>query len=428
MVAGSLAGVSVRAAAGPLPVPTERWTAAQARRTAIAAQGLAAARPEGAPTTRHLQRVVDAVGLLQIDSIQVLARSHTLPLFSRLGPYDPELLRRAAESSPRRLVEYWAHEASYVPPSTHRLLRWRMARAASDAWGSVRSVVTEHPGVVEAVRAEVTAGGAQTARELEAALAHDAPRARDHWGWNWSAVKRACEHLFFTGELTAAGRTASFERRYDLTERVLPPEVAAAPDPDEADAVRGLVEVSARALGVADEPALRDYFRLKPEPSRRAVAELVEAGTLVPVEVAGWGRPAYRWADAPRPRRAAARALLSPFDSLVFFRQRTEELFGVRVRLEVYTPAEQRVHGYYVLPFLLGDAVVGRVDLKADRARGVLVVLASHREAWAPPETASELAAELASMAAWLGLGDVEVAPRGDLAEDLRAAVRRRGR
>ncbi|PWJ54816.1 hypothetical protein SAMN06264364_10520 [Quadrisphaera granulorum] len=406
-----------------LPAPAERWTAAQARRTAIAAQGLAAPRPVSVLTVRHLQRVVDAVGLLQIDSIQVLARSHTLPLFSRLGPYDVDLLRRAAEQRPRRLVEYWAHEASFVPPATHRLLRWRMARAASDAWGSVRSVVVEHPGIVDAVRAEVAAAGPMTARELEVALAHDAPRARDHWGWNWSAVKRACEHLFFTGELTAAGRTTAFERRYDLTERVLPPEVASAPDPDEADAVRGLVEISARALGVADEPALRDYFRLKPEPSRRAIAELVEGGSLVPVTVQGWNRPAYRWIDAPRPRRVAARALLSPFDSLVFFRPRTEELFGVRLRLEVYTPAAQRVHGYYVLPFLLGDSLVARVDLKADRARGVLVVLAAHREPWAPPETAAELAAELSSMAAWLGLDDVEVMPRGDLADDLARTV-----
>jgi len=400
----------------------ETMTAAQARRTAIAAQGLAAARP-AAPTARHLQRVVDAVGVLQIDSIQVLARSHTLPLFSRLGPYDPELLRRAAEERPRRLVEYWAHEASFVVPATHRLLRWRMARAASDAWGSVRSVVSEHPGVVEAVRAEVTAGGPMTARELEAALAHDAPRARDHWGWNWSAVKRACEHLFFTGELTAAGRTASFERRYDLAERVLPPEVASAPDPSEADAVRALVALSARALGVADETSLRDYFRLRPGPSRAAVAELVEDGALVPVDVRGWARPAYRWSTAPRPRRVEARALLSPFDSLVWHRPRTEELFGARVRLEVYTPAAQRVHGYYVLPFLLGDALVARVDLKADRTRGVLVVLAAHAEPQAPPETAPELAAELGELARWLGLGGVEVAPRGDLAARLRGAV-----
>ncbi|PPK97824.1 hypothetical protein CLV92_103359 [Kineococcus xinjiangensis] len=395
---------------------------AQARRAALAAQGFR--RRPARPGPAHLQRVVDRVGVVQIDSVNVLARSHYLPFFSRLGPYDRALLDRACGAGRRtrggcRFVEYWAHEASLVAPETHRLLRWRMARAAQDAWSSMRGVAREAPALLDDVLAAVAARGPSTARQLEAELIGAGPLARrEHWGWNWSQVKAACEHLFWAGALTSAGRAQQFERRYELPERVLPPHVVAAADPTPEEAARQLVGIAARALGVATEPSLRDYFRLRPEQSRQAVAELCEAGELLPVAVRGWSRPALLYAGAALPR-VRARALLSPFDSLVWHRPRTEELWGFRFRLEVYVPAHARVHGYYVLPFLLGEDLVARVDLKADRAGGALLVQAAWAEPAAPPETAAELAAELRDLAGWLGLAAVRVAGAGDLAPAL---------
>jgi uncharacterized protein YcaQ len=371
------------------------------------------------PDRRALRRVLGRVGALQIDSVNVLVRSHYLPLFSRLGPYPVALLERAAYRAPRDLFEYWGHEASLLPVAMHPLLRWRMRRAANEAWGGLRRIQRERPGYVETVLEEVRARGPMGAGELEEGVR---PRRSGPW-WDWHDAKRALECLFWSGQVTSAGRRG-FERLYDLPERVLPATVLRAPTPPEADAQRELVRRSARALGIATERDLRDYFRLGAAEARARVAELVEAGELLPVSVEGWRQRAYLDPGARVPRVVRARALVSPFDSLVWERERTERLFGMRFRLEIYVPAEKRVYGYYVLPFLLGDVLAARVDLKADRAAGVLRVRAAWgQDGHAPAAVAGELAAELRSMAAWLGQDQVEVDDRGDLAPHLRRAL-----
>ena len=409
-----------------MPLPTDRLSLAQARRVALRAQGLDRPRPQlgGPPTMRHLAQVVARLGLLQIDSVNVVARAHLVPAFSRIGPYDTALLARASGQAPRRLVEYWAHEASFIPPETYRLLGWRQRAWRERAWGMTTSVLRTHPLLVDEIRTLVAERGPVTAREVHAEYAAEHPQGRTDWGWNWTVSKRALELLFFMGEVTSAGRNAAFERRYDLTSRVLPAAVVAGPEPSDDDAVRALVEIGARAHGVGTVGCFADYFRIKAAPARRAVHELVEEGVLVPVTVDGWARPTYLHRDAPIPRSATGSALLSPFDPLVFERRRLEELFGTRYRIEIYTPAHQRVHGYYVLPFLHGDRIAARVDLKADRRSGVLLVQAAHAEPAGPEArgrgsdgVVDALAAELRLMAAWLGLNDVVAGPtaHGDL-------------
>ncbi|MGX5654524.1 winged helix-turn-helix domain-containing protein [Geodermatophilus nigrescens] len=402
-----------------MPAPTaERLPAALARRIALAAQGFAEPRPAGVVDSRQLRRTTERLGVVQIDSVNVVSRSHYLPYFSRLGGYRRPVLDDFIGRR-HEVFEFWAHEASYLPVRLHPHLRWRMAAAEEQAWGSMVRIQRERPGYVAEVLDRVRESGPLKASDL-------AEQRPDRPGqmWNWHAGKVALEWLFYTGALTARARTTSFERVYDLTERVLPAAVVQAPTPEPADAVRELVRTAARALGVATERDLRDYFRLRPAQARQAIAELEEAGELAPVEVAGWGVPAWLDPAARRPRWIRARALLSPFDSLVWERPRVERIFGFRYRLEIYTPAAQRVHGYYVLPFLLGDRLVARADLKADRQAGVLRVQAVHaEEAVDRAEVADALAAELRLAASWLELDDVAVAGRGDLAAHLTSVL-----
>jgi hypothetical protein len=392
--------------------PRDSLSLAQARRVALAAQGFADPQPAGAPSGWAVRRLFDRVGLVQIDSVNVLSRAHYLPLYSRVGPYDRGLMDRGAHYAPRKLFEYWGHEASLIPVGLQPLLRWRMERAHDDAWGGMRRVQEERPELVADVLDEVRERGPIAASELEA---EERPKRTGPW-WDWSDVKRAIEFLFWSGQVTSA-RRRGFERLYDVPERVLPAQVIAAPTPSVEEAQRGLVRVAARAMGVASERDLRDYFRLPTAEAKERIAELVEAGELLPVTVEGWRNHAYLDPGARFPRRVDACAVLGPFDSLIWERDRVERLFGFRYRIEIYVPAEKRVHGYYVLPFLLGERLVARVDLKADRQAGVLRVQAAHAEEGAPPETAERLRERLEAMAGWLGLEHgLEVAGRGDLA------------
>ncbi|HSO17339.1 MAG TPA: crosslink repair DNA glycosylase YcaQ family protein [Arthrobacter sp.] len=403
----------------------------QARRIALAAQGLDKVRPAGPVTARAVGRTFARLHLVQIDSVNVLSRSHYLPFFSRLGNYDRTILHRMAGTHPRRMMEYWAHEASFIRPDHFRdLVLWQ-----SRKWVGAHAMDPElRSGVAERVLEALAAGRPMTAAELTARLGHVEDRLQDNWGWNWNVVKRVLEHLFEAGLISAASRTESFERRYTLTAKVLPErldaerhdvDVNAAADVghEPAAALVRLIDAAARAHGIGTLRCFADYFRTPMRASATALEHLVDAGRLLPVTVAGWNKPVYRHVEAKLPRTATGRALLSPFDSLVFERRRLEDLFGFHYRIEIYTPEPKRRFGYYVLPFLLRDGIVARVDLKADRANGLLLARAAHAEPGAPADTAVELAAELQLMAEWLGLDRIVVSPKGDLAPSLADAV-----
>jgi uncharacterized protein YcaQ len=392
-------------------------SAARARRIALAAQGFDVARPTGKVDRRHVRRVFASVGLIQIDSVNVIVRSQELPLFARLGPHRRDLLSAMVDDG--ELFEYWGHEASLLPVELFPLLRWRMDAAGAKAagWNGLIRLAHERPDYVEAIYEEVAERGVVSAGEL------DDPGDKSGPWWGWRHGKQALEYLFWCGRLSARRRT-SFERVYDLTERMIDPEILARPVPSEADAQKELLVRAARAQGIGTARDLADYFRINVPIARKLVAELAEEGRLVPATVEGWRDPAFLHPEARTPRRIDARALLSPFDSLVWERARTERLFGFRYRLEIYTPAPKRVYGYYVLPFLLGDAIVARVDLKADRADGVLLVRGAFAEQGHDPiAIAAPLAEELALLGGWLGLDRVVVHDHGDLAPALRAVT-----
>jgi uncharacterized protein YcaQ len=399
----------------PSPRPLETLSRAQARWITVAAQGFLD-RPHAVPTMRTLVRTVRRTGVLQIDSVNVLQRAHYMPLYSRMGSYDVELLHRAAGRRPRRLVEYWAHVAAYMPVELWPYMRHRMDafRLRGHEWTALK----HDPKIAKSLLDEVRAEGPKTARQLDDGL----PSEKVHWGWNWSEAKKALEYLFAVGDLAVAGRTSQFERVYDMPERVIPAEFLNAPAPSNEDAHVELVRRAAKSHGVADIISLRDYYRMRPEAMKPAIDRLVESGELLPVAVEGWRRPAYLHRDARLPRRVDVSALLSPFDPLVWERDRTESLFDFFYRIEIYVPEHKRVYGYYVLPYLLGDRIVARVDLKADRRAGALLALSAWAEPSAPPETAERLARELGRMARWLGLDHVAVSPLGDLGPALAAA------
>lgn len=395
----------------------EQISAAAARRIALAAQGFADKRPAAAGK-RHLVKTIERLGVIQIDSVNVVSRTHYLPFFSRLGAYPRPLLDEIAWGKRPALVEYWAHEASLLPAATRPLLQWRMddARAGVGVWKGIAKFLRTHEDFIGKALKEIELRGPMPASELSLGQ-----KGAGGW-WGWSEGKRALECLFWVGDLATATRRGTFERVYGLPEKVLPSAARAAP-PARDEAQRELVRTAARALGVATERDLRDYFRMGVAETKSRIGELTEAGELVPVKVKGWDNGAYLHCDAGRPRKVSANALLSPFDNLIWFRERTERLFDTRVRLEIYTPAHKRVHGYYVLPFLQDEAITARVDLKAERKKGVLAVQAAHAEISANSETAERLAKELQLMARWLGLDRVQVAPKGDLAGPLGEAL-----
>ncbi len=396
---------------------------AQARRIAVAAQGFSESKPVAAVTRAHLRRLISQIQVLQLDSVSVAVRAHYAPVFSRLGPYDRDVLDRAAwgPRSARLLAEYWAHEAALMAVDDWPLLRWRMRQYRHGRWGS--HIVKANPKLADEIVAAVTELGPSTAGQIEAHLKAE-PRGRQGPWWGRSDTKWVAEALFASGVLTTATRVG-FARHYDLVERVLPAAVLAR-QVDDDEAVRELTLRAATSLGVAAEADIRDYFRLSAQQVKPAIADLLAGGEIERVSVDGWAAPAYLRSGRTVPRLDRGTALLCPFDPLIFFRPRVERLFNFKYRIEIYTPAAKRQYGYYVWPLLLDGQLVARVDLKADRVANTLRVVGAFGEPDMPPARVTvALLGELESMASWLGLGGVSVSNRGDLAGELRAAAER---
>ncbi len=391
----------------------------EARRIAIAAQGLDRPRPPGRVDRRHARKVFDTVGLIQIDSVNVLARAQEMPLWARLGPHPRDVLPTMAAAG--ELIEYWGHEASLIRAVDEPWFRWRMdaARNGEATWQHVARMRRERPGFIDDVRDQIRERGPLTAADLR-----DGPGSTEPW-WGWDDTKLALEALFWTGDVSAV-RGKNFERRYDLRERMLPAEVLAIADPSRPDAHRELLRRAARSIGVGWLRDLADYYRLKLTDARPRVAELVDEGVLTPVRIGDWNETAYLAVGARAPRRVHAASLVSPFDPIVWERKRTERLFDFHYRIEIYTPAPKRRFGYYVLPFVYGDRPAARVDLKADRKTSTLLVPGAFLEPDEPAgEVADALASELRALAGWLGLDRITLGRRGNLAATLRSALPR---
>jgi hypothetical protein len=401
-----------------MPLTSDSLRISEARRIALHAQGFNDPRPRGRVDRRHFRRVMERVGLVQIDSVNVLTRSHELPFLSRLGPYDRSALASWLWGS-GEVFEYWDHEASLVPVERHPVLRWRMTE--SHAWGGVNAV-RKQAKLLDDLLAAVRDRGPVTLAELEH-LGDAIKRGKAAPGnmWNWSVAKKAIEWLFWRGEVSALRNPTTFGRHYVLPERVIPVDVLTAPTPSDDDAMKALLLLGARSHGVGTARHLADYHRLNIVTARRLLAELVADRALRAVQVEGWKQPAYLHPDAVLPRWVRASALLSPFDPVVWERERAEALFDFRYRIEIYVPAAQRVHGYYVLPFLHDSRLVARLDLKADRQAGQLRVRSAHAQpSWDHDKDLSPLVERLEEMCGFLGMDGVAVEGRGDLAAALK--------
>jgi uncharacterized protein YcaQ len=399
----------------------EKVSPALARRIALAAQGFGRPRP-AVVGTRQLNALVDRINVLQIDSVNVFERSHYLPAFARLGPYDKTLLDNLTMKAQAPHTEYWAHEAAFMRREDWPLFQWRMD-AQRLRYTKPGSWFPANLETVDWLRAELAASGPLTAGEIE----HDANKRTGPW-WGWSDVKRALELMFIFGELAIAGRTR-FQRRYALAADVLPADVLETRI-ETPDAVRELIRRSAVAHGIGTAGDLGDYFRIQRAPALAAIQDLEDSGELLPVTVAGWtqnGRPLKTWLhrDARLPRRIDATALLSPFDPVVWYRDRALRMFDFHYRIEIYTPAEKRTYGYYTMPLLIDDRVVGRIDLKSDRQARILRVQSAWSEPGAPSDTVERLLPLLQETAAWQGLDGITVTTphRGDLAPALSYAI-----
>jgi uncharacterized protein YcaQ len=379
-------------------------SASEARRIALTAQGFNSLSRDRIINAADIRKVIDKLGLLQIDSVNVLVRAHYVPLFSRLGVYDRAVLDALSVSRPRRYFEYWGHEASLLPIDCQPLLRWRMADAyqGKGIWRPFQTYACERKSEAEALLDRIRTEGPLAASDLAGSKASKGM-------WVWTEAKKALEWLFWAGLISATHRRNSFEKVYDLPERVLPPSILRLPTPDVADAKRALFARSAQALGIATASDIRDYFRIPAEDTGLLLEQLVEEGTLCPVKVSGWTQQAYLHKNARAGRSIKGPVLLSPFDPLIWCRPRTERLFGFLYRLEIYTPSHKREYGYYVLQFLLDGQLVARVDLKADRANAALIVQRLHVEPNAPGNTIERLMEELRLMGSWLSLSCISV-------------------